>query len=137
MAESLARSMGLRPVELPAGGKPLYHAGAVFASNYLVAVAAVARRLARQAGLPATLSWQALLPLITGTLESLKQGTPEAALTGPVSRGDADTIRRHLAALSPDDARLYRILGSEALRIAKLDAGRRGAVERVLQERDG
>ena len=107
------------------------------ASNYLVAVAAVARRLARQAGLPATLSWQALLPLITGTLESLKQGTPEAALTGPVSRGDADTIRRHLAALSPDDARLYRILGSEALRIAKLDAGRRGAVERVLQERDG
>ena len=134
VAADLARAVGMHPLAVPAEGKARYHAGAVFASNYLVAAAAVARRLVHQAGLSAEESWGALLPLMEGTLENLKRSGPEAALTGPIARGDLETIRRHVAALSPDDARLYRMLGREALRIATLDPERRAAVERALED---
>ncbi|MBI4422045.1 MAG: DUF2520 domain-containing protein [Gemmatimonadetes bacterium] len=134
VAEGLARGVGLRPVAVPATAKPLYHAGAVFASNYVVTVSAVARRLLQEAGIPPEVAWQGLLPLIVGAGENLRGGSPEEALTGPIARGDVETIRRHLAALSPEDARLYRLLGREALRIATLDPERRAAVEAALRE---
>src|SRR6266508_4613883 len=104
---------------------PIYHASAVFASNYFVVVEAVAQRLLRHAGLTDADAWQALRPLVEGTLENLTRGEPGRALTGPVARGDVDTIRRHLESLTPDDAILYRALGRAALELA----GRRGMDE--------
>jgi len=91
----------------------------VFASNYFVVVEAVAQRLLRHAGLSDAEAWQALLPLVEGTLENLSRQEPMAALTGPVARGDAATIRRHLEALTHDDAVLYRALGRAALELAQ------------------
>src|SRR5207248_328518 len=89
----------------------MYHAGAVFASNYLVVVEAVAQRLLRHAGLTDAEAWQALRPLVEGTLENLARLGPLGALTGPVARGDEATVRRHVEALTQDDAALYRVLG--------------------------
>src|SRR5207302_1770328 len=103
-AERIAGDVGLRPFRLTAKAKAVYHAGAVFASNYFVVVEAVAQRLLRRAGLSDEESWQALRPLVEGTLENLGRQGPLAALTGPVARGDAATIRRHVEALTQDDA---------------------------------
>jgi predicted short-subunit dehydrogenase-like oxidoreductase (DUF2520 family) len=119
VAEQLARLAGMRPFRLAASAKVVYHAGAVFAANYLVVVEAVAQRLLTLAGLRGEEAWQALRPLVAGTLENLSASGPPAALTGPVARGDARTVRRHLAALSPDDAELYRVLGRAALELAR------------------
>ncbi|HET7296922.1 MAG TPA: Rossmann-like and DUF2520 domain-containing protein, partial [Gemmatimonadales bacterium] len=94
-AEGLARDLGLRPFRVPSNAKPMYHAGAVFASNYLVVVEAVAQRLLRHAGLSDREAWRALRPLVEGTLENLSRQEPQAALTGPVARGDVATVRRH------------------------------------------
>jgi predicted short-subunit dehydrogenase-like oxidoreductase (DUF2520 family) len=118
-AERLARDIGLRPFRLASHAKPMYHASAVFASNYFVVVEAVAQRLLRHAGLSDAQAWQALRPLVEGTLENLSHEQPAAALTGPVARGDEATIRRHLAALTQDDAFLYRALGRAALELAQ------------------
>ncbi len=118
-AETLARDLGLRPFQIPSQAKPMYHASAVFASNYLVVVEAVAQRLLRHAGLSDADAWQALRPLVEGTLENLSRQEPMAALTGPVARGDAATIRRHLESLTHDDAVLYRALGRAALELAQ------------------
>jgi predicted short-subunit dehydrogenase-like oxidoreductase (DUF2520 family) len=118
-AERLARDIGLRPFRLASNAKPMYHASAVFASNYFVVVEAVAQRLLRHAGLSDAQAWQALRPLVEGTLENLSHEQPAAALTGPVARGDEATIRRHLAALTQDDAFLYRALGRAALELAQ------------------
>ena len=118
-AERLARDIGLRPFRVATKQKAVYHAGAVFASNYFVVVEAVAQRLLRHAGLSDREAWEALRPLVEGTLENLAHQPPMAALTGPVARGDEATVRRHLEALTSDDAALYRVLGRAALELAQ------------------
>ena len=126
-AERLARDIGMRPFRILPRTKPVYHAGAVFASNYFVVVEAVAQRLLRHAGLSDEEAWQALLPLVEGTLDNLRRtgggggggGGPPAALTGPVVRGDTETVLRHLESLTVDDALLYQSLGRTALELAR------------------
>ncbi len=117
--EQLARDLGMRPFRIATKAKAIYHAGAVFASNYLVVVEAVAQRLLRHAGLSDADAWAALRPLVEGTFENLTRYEPREALTGPVVRGDTATIGRHLAALTLDDAKLYRALGRAALELAQ------------------
>ncbi|HKR55140.1 MAG TPA: DUF2520 domain-containing protein [Gemmatimonadales bacterium] len=118
-AEDIARALGMKPFRITAKQKILYHAGAVFASNYLVVVEAIAQRLLRHAGLSDEEAWAALSPLVRGTITNLLAADPRSALTGPVVRGDTDTILRHLGALTIDDARLYQMLGRAALELAR------------------
>jgi predicted short-subunit dehydrogenase-like oxidoreductase (DUF2520 family) len=119
VADRLARDLGLRPFRLSARAKVIYHAGAVFASNYFVVVEAVAQRLLRHAGLSDADAWQAIRPLLDGTAANLGAVGPVAALTGPVARGDVETIRRHREALTADDGQLYAALGRAALELAR------------------
>jgi predicted short-subunit dehydrogenase-like oxidoreductase (DUF2520 family) len=130
-AEGLAQDLGLRTFHLASQAKAIYHAGAVFASNYFVVVEAVAQRLLRHAGLSETEAWQALRPLVEGTFESLTRQEPAAALTGPVARGDDATVRRNLEALTSDDAALYRALGRAALELAQKRGMDPATAERV------
>jgi len=58
------------------------------------------------------------LPLIRGAAANLEEG-PAAALTGPVRRGDVETVAAHLTALGPEDRKLYLLLAREALRLAR------------------
>lgn len=118
-AERLARDIGLRPFRLRAEHKPRYHAGAVFASNYFVVVEAIAARLLAEAGLDDAQAWEALTSLVAGTLRNLQRQGPPAALTGPVVRGDAETVTRHLAVLDGATRDLYRRLGAAALELAR------------------
>jgi predicted short-subunit dehydrogenase-like oxidoreductase (DUF2520 family) len=120
-AGALAATLGMTAVPIPASAKPAYHAGATFAANYTTALAAVAERLAVSAGVAPDVARRLYLPLIRGAAANLEAG-PAAALTGPVRRGDVETVRAHLRALGPDDRRLYLLLAREALRLAK-DAG--------------
>src|SRR5260370_34122520 len=105
-AWGLAQDLGMRPFHLASQAKAIYHAGAVFASNYFLVVEAVAQRLLRHARLSDTEAWQALRPLVEGTFESLTRQEPVAALTCPAGRGGDTTIRRHLEALTSGDAAL-------------------------------
>jgi len=117
--ERIAQSLGMRPFTIATKSKPIYHAGAVFASNYLVVVEAIAQRLLRHAGLSDADAWAALRPLVEGTFENLSRHEPREALTGPVVRGDTATIIRHIESLAVDDAKLYRALGRAALELAQ------------------
>ena len=113
----LAETLGMVPVELSAAGKAAYHAGAAIVAN-CTALVAVAERLALEAGVPPETAARLYLPLLRGTVANLDAG-PVAALTGPVRRGDVETVRAHLAVLRGADAHLYRLLGAEALRLAR------------------
>ncbi len=117
-AEGLAASLGMVPVRISAGAKPAYHAGAAFAANYTTALVAVAERLALAAGITPDVARRLYLPLIRGAAANLEAG-PAAALTGPVRRGDVETVEAHLAALGPEDRKLYLLLAREALRLAR------------------
>jgi len=117
--ERIAKDLGMHPFRIATKSKAIYHAGAVFASNYLVVVEAVAQRLLRHAGLSDADAWAALRPLVEGTFENLSRHEPRKALTGPVVRSDTATIVRHLQSLALDDAKLYRALGRAALELAQ------------------
>ena len=90
LGETLGRDLGGRPFRLPDAQRPLYHAAAVFASNYLVAVSGAAEVLFSRAGVPEALA--AMRPLQEATLANVHRLGPRAALTGPAVRGDAGTI---------------------------------------------
>ncbi|HEX2220859.1 MAG TPA: Rossmann-like and DUF2520 domain-containing protein [Gemmatimonadales bacterium] len=135
-AEALAATLGMTAVPIPAGAKPAYHAGATFAANYTTALAAVAERLAASAGVAPDVARRLYLPLIRGAAANLDVG-PSSALTGPVRRGDAETVRAHLRVLAPTDRRLYLLLAREALRLAGeagLPPAARAEVSRALDE---
>ncbi len=132
-AEGIAQELGMRPFRLSGKQKAIYHAGAVFASNYFVVVEAIAQRLLRHAGLSDAEAWQALRPLVEGTFENLTRQEPKDALTGPVARGDEATIRRHLESLTRDDALLYRALGRAALELAEKGGMDEATAARVAQ----
>jgi predicted short-subunit dehydrogenase-like oxidoreductase (DUF2520 family) len=109
--ERLAVSLGMRPFRVASSQRAAYHAAATVASNHLVALVGQAARVAAAAGVPA----EALWPLLRSTLENVEALGPHAALTGPVARGDVDTVVRHLDALAPDERAAYVALARAAL----------------------
>lgn len=137
LGERLARDAGGRPFRIADERKPLYHAAAVFASNYVVTVTALAEELERAAGVPDPIA--ALTPLQDATLANVRRVGPAEALTGPAVRGDAITLQRNLEALAehaPDAVRPYVALADLALALAersgRLAPRGREAVEEVL-----
>ena len=129
--ERIAQDLGMRPFRIATKSKAIYHAGAVFASNYLVVVEGIAQRLLRHAGLSDADAWAALRPLVEGTFENLSRHEPREALTGPVVRADTATIVRHLESLAVDDAELYRALGRAALELAQKQGMDQATAEKV------
>jgi predicted short-subunit dehydrogenase-like oxidoreductase (DUF2520 family) len=110
----------LAPIE--ARHKMLYHAAAVFASNYLVTVLDVALQAYGAAGIPRTTALPMLAPLARNALENLLRLGPEAALSGPIARGDMDTVAKQYHALHEWDsatASLYRQLARRTVRLAR------------------
>jgi predicted short-subunit dehydrogenase-like oxidoreductase (DUF2520 family) len=139
VAERLAAAVGAHVLRIPPGEKPRYHAAAVFASNFPTILMCLAEELLRDAGIPSDVARQALHPLFASAVENLRGGTGASALTGPIVRGDVDTIERHLVALRahPDALDAYRALSRAALRWLR-EAGVRGEgrldeIERLLR----
>jgi len=107
IARELAEALGLRPFELADGDRTLYHAGAVFASNYLVTLQRAAVRL----GVPA----EGLVPLMRGTIDHGFE------LTGPIARGDWATVEAHKQAIHashPGLEHLYETLADATAQLA-------------------
>jgi predicted short-subunit dehydrogenase-like oxidoreductase (DUF2520 family) len=116
----LARGLGARPRRVRDAERVLYHAAAVFASNYVIVAVAEGVRALEAAGWKREEAEVALLPLVEGVVANLRRRGVTGALTGPIRRGDSETVARHLAEL--EDGELYRMLGLAALRIA-IEAG--------------
>ena len=132
LAKRIVSACGGRVLPIAPGGKPAYHAAAVFASNYAVALLSIAERLMESAGVEGEAARAALAALAAGAVENVAAQGPVPALTGPIVRGDADTVALHLARLSADERALYCLLGREALRLA-----RRAGVDAAAADRIG
>jgi predicted short-subunit dehydrogenase-like oxidoreductase (DUF2520 family) len=130
LGERLVSAAGGRVLAVAGGAKPLYHASAVVASNFVVTLLNVAERIARRAGVPAAEAREALAELAAGAVRDVAARGPEAALTGPVSRGDRSTVELHLARLSGGERALYSVLARETVALAR----RRGLNPAAAQE---
>jgi predicted short-subunit dehydrogenase-like oxidoreductase (DUF2520 family) len=142
VAGKLVSAMGGIVLGLDSSQMGAYHCAAALASNYIVAAIDAAAQVLAGAGVSPTQAAQALVPLAEGALRNVQQKGTTAGLTGPVRRGDAPTIQRHLDALreQPELAQLYRALARHAVEIAARIDGpdapdRRGldAIRRILE----
>ncbi|MFC1664343.1 Rossmann-like and DUF2520 domain-containing protein [Pseudomonadota bacterium] len=131
--EKMAHQIGGSVIDLKGINRARYHAAAVFASNYIVALHSAAARIWASAGLAADSAQNALNPLTMGAVENLKLTTLTQALTGPIARADTATIKSQLAGLAstPDLLRLYRNLGLELL---NLDLGHSDITKSTLEQ---
>lgn len=101
------------PVHIESGHWVRYHAAAVIAANHLVALLGHAERVAAGVGLPLA----ALMDLAAGSLADVADLGPAMALTGPVRRGDLETVRRHLDAVPVAEREAYRVMSEQAARL--------------------
>jgi predicted short-subunit dehydrogenase-like oxidoreductase (DUF2520 family) len=109
-------------LEIPAEHKPLYHAGAVVASNYLVSLVWVSLMMYEAIGLDNAAAVDALMPLIQGTLKNIRALGAPRALTGPIARGDWKTVSDHLEVMrttTPHLMDVYRSMGELTVRAAR------------------
>jgi len=116
-ATTLAEAVGLRPVRIAPEDRAAYHAAASIASNFLVTLQAAAERLAATAGADR----EVFVPLVRATVENWAALGPERALTGPVARGDDETVARQRAAVAertPDLLPLFDTLADATRAIA-------------------
>lgn len=135
-ARRLVNALEGIPLVIPPHMRPVYHASAVIASNYLIGLLAFAVRLMMETGVSESDAIEGLIPLMRGTLENLDHLGVAHALTGPIARGDSDTVRLHLTRLSEPDRKLYCGLGLELLRVARaagLDPEKANDLELLLE----
>ncbi len=135
----IAETSGGRWVVLSAKDKVLYHAAAVIACNYVVALTKMATDLWARFGVGDKEATRALLPLMKGTLANIENvGLPDC-LTGPIARGDIGTIRKHLEAIrgrAPEVEAAYRALGQVTVTVAEakgeIDAAKANEISKLL-----
>lgn len=123
--EELAGAIEARTFRVTPDAKPFLHASAVVASNYMVVLADLLTDIAAKGEVPEGVALKALKPLMESTLDNIHSMGVTEALTGPIARGDVHTILQHLEALKDDERvlRLYKSLGSQAVRIAERKSG--------------
>jgi predicted short-subunit dehydrogenase-like oxidoreductase (DUF2520 family) len=126
---ALARKLGAVPKPVGDGQRVAYHAAAVFASNFVDVVIAEAVALLKSIGWSEGEATKALMPLVEGAVDNIRRRGTVQAMTGPIRRGDADTVRRHLEVVG--DPGLYRMLASIALEISRQAGLEPAAAERV------
>jgi len=137
MARWIVRMAGGREIPLREESMGLYHAAASLASNGVVALLSAATRAMTRAGIPDTDARAAVASLAAASAEDVAERGSVEGLTGPVVRGDEETVERHLARLSGPERDLYCLLGREALEIARdrgLDAAVVERLERALAD---
>jgi len=119
----IVTDLNAAPLAISTAGKIAYHAAAVVASNYLVAIVELDHTLMGYADVPPKKAFEVLEPLMLGTLKNIADKGPIDALTGPISRGDVRTIASHLAAIGVEDVevlKLYKTLAKRTIGIAAL-----------------
>ena len=128
----LAGHVGARTLDIPPGGKPMYHAAAVMSSNFPVVLAAIASQVLSSLGIPERSAQHAVHGLMEAAVSNIAETPAVDALTGPIVRGETDTVIRHLTALRPHaEARaVYKRLSLSALELAAV----RGVDPDVIEE---
>ncbi|NLO90161.1 MAG: DUF2520 domain-containing protein [Clostridia bacterium] len=142
VGKRIVEAIGGRYFIISREDKALYHAALCVVSNYLVSLFSMGSQMLLAAGIDESLLTQALIPLMEGTLENLKHLKPPAALTGPIARGDAETVEAHLRVLEdklPQYLEAYRILGLETLKLSRekghISPERAKAIGELLKEK--
>lgn len=122
--ETIIKKCGNSHVIIPSDKKSLYHSAACVVSNYLVTILAIGEGLLDAAGIDKEVGIEALLPLIYSSIDNVKALGTADAITGPIVRGDINTLKGHLKAINkycPELLGVYSCLGVETLNLATVN----------------
>ncbi|MDE7324315.1 MAG: DUF2520 domain-containing protein [Lachnospiraceae bacterium] len=117
--DAMLHSCGNQVIHLRSGDKAKYHAAAVMASNLVLGLAQTAAQELQSCGFSREDALGALVPFMQMNVAHLENHTPEEALTGPVERGDVQTVYTHLGKLTAQNREIYRLLSGKVLDLAK------------------
>jgi predicted short-subunit dehydrogenase-like oxidoreductase (DUF2520 family) len=133
VAQRIVHDLGGEPFKIRAGDKAAYHAWGAFASPLLVALLVSAEQVARATGLTAADARRKMLPILRQTIENYGRLGPAGAFSGPLVRGDAEIVRKHLQVLlrNPEAQGVYLALSRTAIR--HLPVQQRRKIEQVLR----
>ena len=118
---ALAHALNMHPFDLADEARPIYHAASAVAANFTVTMQAMVRDFAASAGLHEGMARNAFCALARSAIDRVEHEGPEAALTGPIARGDQATIAAHLAAIddvAPQHSATYRALVHATVQLA-------------------
>ena len=134
LARRIVRDLKARVFPISKSNKALYHAFGSFSSPMVIATLAMAERVAAAAGMPAHMRREVMLPIVRKTFSNYLEASAAKAFSGPIARGDVNTIRRQLRALRKvaGARELYVALAHSALR--NLPARNRSAVAKILKD---
>jgi predicted short-subunit dehydrogenase-like oxidoreductase (DUF2520 family) len=132
-ARAIVRGLHGRPFPIRKQHKEAYHAWGMFVSPLLTALLAASENVAASAGVSRKAAGQRMLPILRQTLENYARLGAPASFSGPIARGDVDTVKKHLKILQdvPEVREVYLALANVALH--RLPAKNRAALERILQ----
>ena len=135
MAQTIVRDLGGEQFRIRSDRKAAYHAFGGFVSPLFIALLSTAEHVAQRAGLSSYAARKRMLPIVRQTLENYEKFGPAAAFTGPIVRGDAAVVSKHLQSLKdlPEARDVYVALARSALR--HLPAGRRDELSRTLKKK--
>jgi predicted short-subunit dehydrogenase-like oxidoreductase (DUF2520 family) len=137
----LAQDIGGRPRRVPDEQRALYHVAAVLSSNLVLGLAGSAAAVLESIGWTEEDALGALIPLLSGVVDNLRTEGLGGALIGPIRRGDAATVRRHLAELQrrglEEPTRVYRILGIATLELALVTGLDKASGEQIREALTG
>jgi len=122
IASQIADDLEANCLTIKTDNKILYHAAAVVACNYLVTLQNAAFKLMEEAGITEKDVFTVLYPLISGTLSNIEKSGTVKSLTGPIARGDIETITRHIQGIqdkTPQILNLYKVMGLYTIDVAK------------------
>ncbi|MDX1762780.1 MAG: Rossmann-like and DUF2520 domain-containing protein [bacterium] len=134
LGKKIIGALGGSVMVIPSEGKMLYHAAAVVACNYFVALVHQALLMFEAVGIEGEQGLPALMPLIQGTVRNLERVGVPKALTGPIARGDVKTIEGHLNAFDqfmPDGKKVYAEMGKVAADVAEA----KGSIDKEMKQR--
>ncbi len=129
--------LGAKVLRISAEQKVSMHLAAVVYSNFLVVLADIAQSILKHSGFSDQYLFSPFEPLLVSTLQNLETSPPGEALTGPVQRGDVETIRSHLMFLRkhlPEQLQSYLVLTEQAIRMSSLPASVRSKIMSLLHE---
>jgi len=136
----LFRALGARAFRIASSGKPLYHGGGAFACNFLPVLIELALACEARAGVSRTTALAMFEPIVRETIDAIFRQGVGPALAGPISRGDAGSVQRHLDAMQawrPEVAATYRALARTAVDIvdalSRVDRDRLQATRAVIE----
>lgn len=120
-AWQVSQLLGGRPILIRAEDKPVLHTSFSVTSNFFVVLLDMAVSLLKSTGLDENKATQILFPLVRGTFQNIMEKNIQSALTGPVIRGDGETVKTHLKILeeNPSFKAIYQKMATQALRIAQ------------------